>query len=250
MITEHGQYLKTGRNQRRIIAGRFKAPAVVENRYALKLRRVLQAIHAEYARSLDLRQDAYNKHSGTLDVLGVRVLAAIRKPVGDAFDEMTLGVKRANKLALSGIGVSDLRMSAEIKKYRDANIALMENAARAYAQQVRDVLEDPDVHGKRVEVLAKEIQARGSVSESRAELIARDQTLKLNGQINQTRQENAGVTQYTWSTSHDERVRESHRELDGETFLWSNPPEPGHPGQDFQCRCIALPVFDNASDAV
>ncbi len=237
-----------GRGSRRLQAGKLKVPQVIENRYVLKLRKILKAVHKHFLAELTRREDAYNRRTATLQELGIRVVAAIRKPVGEAFDEMAAGVQKANRLALKPIGVSDLRMSAEIQKFRDKNIGYMENAARAYADQVRDLVEDPENFGLRVEDLAEKIRERGDVSESRAELIARDQTLKLNGQINKTRQENAGVTKYVWNTSHDERVRDSHRELDGQTFSWLDPPEPGHPGDDFQCRCIAIPVFEETEE--
>lgn len=81
------------------------------------------------------------------------------------------------------------------------------------------------------------LQERYDVSESRAALIAVDQTNKLNGQLQQANQEALGVTHYIWRTSQDDRVRDSHRELDGQRFSWDDPPEVGHPGQDYRCRC-------------
>lgn len=118
----------------------------------------------------------------------------------------------------------------------------------------------PDTHFKRVEqtvlrgiqagkpnsVIKEEIQKSYKVSESRASLIARDQTAKFNGNLTELRQTEVGVTKYMWSTSGDERVRDSHREKDGVTFSWDDPPsDTGHPGEDYQCRCIAIPVFDD-----
>ena len=85
------------------------------------------------------------------------------------------------------------------------------------------------------------------MSESRAELIARDQTLKLNGAITKARQTSAGVNSYTWNTSHDDRVRESHAALDGQIISWDAPPEAGHPGEDFQCRCVPIPVIEGST---
>lgn len=237
------------RGKRRLIAGRLKVPLVIENRYVLKLRRIMQAVHKEYFKTLELdRQDAYHPKTGHLQVLGTRIQLVIKKPVEEAFDQMAHGIQRANKLALQHIEPNDLRLGAEIQKARDANVQYMRNAARTYADDVAEIMNDPATWGKRVEDIAKDIQERSGVSESKAELIARDQTLKLNGAINKTRQENAGVTKYIWNTSHDERVRESHRELDGQTFSWSDPPEPGHPGEDIQCRCIAIPIFDETEE--
>jgi SPP1 gp7 family putative phage head morphogenesis protein len=130
-----------------------------------------------------------------------------------------------------------------LSKRRNENIQLVEKAQRSYAQSVREIFESPDVNGLRVEELKDRLLARGSISESRAELIARDQTLKLNGAVTQIRQEGSGIESYTWSTSLDERVRDTHVELEGQVFAWSTPPPVGHPGQDFQCRCLAIPVI-------
>jgi SPP1 gp7 family putative phage head morphogenesis protein len=97
------------------------------------------------------------------------------------------------------------------------------------------------------------LESRLEVSASRAELIARDQTLKLNANVTQWRQTEAGVERYIWTTSNDERVREGHADLDGEEFSWDDPPDTGdgernHPGEDFQCRCIAYPVIPELDD--
>lgn len=48
--------------------------------------------------------------------------------------------------------------------------------------------------------------------------------------------------QYIWRTAGDSKVRSSHAERDGKIFSWDNPPEGGHPGEDFGCRCTAEPV--------
>lgn len=92
--------------------------------------------------------------------------------------------------------------------------------------------------------LIAEIQAITEKEKSRAELIARDQLGKLHGQINRRKQESLGIDEYEWETSHDERVRDSHRALQGKVFSWSKPPPEGHPGYPIRCRCIALPVID------
>lgn len=85
-------------------------------------------------------------------------------------------------------------------------------------------------------------------ADARARLIARDQISKYNGQLNQTRQTALGISKYRWVTAGDERVRDSHKDLNNEKFSWDNPPKingrPLHPGEDYQCRCIAQPIFD------
>jgi SPP1 gp7 family putative phage head morphogenesis protein len=137
------------------------------------------------------------------------------------------------------------------------NVNLIETGLRSPApgqrlrpllMDVRETIQRAYREGLRVEVLAQELRDRYHVSNSRAELIARDQILKANSSINRHRQKSAGVTQYIWETAGDERVRETHAALDGSIQSWDTPPEvaPGryeHPGGDYQCRCVAIPVI-------
>jgi len=83
------------------------------------------------------------------------------------------------------------------------------------------------------------------VTDRRAMLIARDQISKHNGALTRARMQGAGIARYQWSSSKDERVRTSHSTLEGRVFSWDRPPPVGHPGEDIQCRCVALPVFDD-----
>jgi SPP1 gp7 family putative phage head morphogenesis protein len=96
----------------------------------------------------------------------------------------------------------------------------------------------------RWESLVEAIKESGDVADSRAKLIARDQTSKINGAFTSVRQQSLGITKFVWQTAQDERVREEHADLDGEEYLWSEPPKEGMPGEAVNCRCIALPVFE------
>lgn len=79
---------------------------------------------------------------------------------------------------------------------------------------------------------------------NRAALIGRDQVGKLNGRIAEYQQRQLGVEEYVWVTAGDERVRPSHRALNGHKIKWKEPPPEGHPGYPIQCRCIADPIID------
>lgn len=88
------------------------------------------------------------------------------------------------------------------------------------------------------------------INRNRARLIARDQASKLNGAMNQFRQEQAGVTHYKWSTTIDGRERPEHHARNGRVFAWARPPSDGHPGRAINCRCRALAVLiDDEADA-
>ena len=101
----------------------------------------------------------------------------------------------------------------------------------------------------RAEEIAKEIARSGEVTESRAMTIARTETTRGATAFTQARAEAIGSTSYIWRTVHDGRVRESHRKLDGKTFQWGSPPiagengERAQPGEIYNCRCRAEPVF-------
>ncbi len=196
------------------------------------------------------RTDASRPLPSEFEVHFARIIAAVPSAVARLFGRMAEDVSESNgdALAVVGINANAMGISATISQARDENIRLVEKALRAYAKDVRAVFDDPEANTWRVEELQARLLERGNVSVSRAELIARDQTLKTNAAITQTRQVQAGVEYYEWSTSLDERVRDEHRALEGQRFAWNNPPSVGHPGEDFQCRCVAIPVIPEADE--
>jgi len=229
----------------RLARGMTKTKAV-EERYVRSLQSIMRQIHKAYEAVL-IKQDALDN---SFDMLGTRIMAAIPAAVTTAYGTMSAGTNVANKQALSVVGITpnDAGIGAHIVAARDANIRLVESAHQAYAADVRAIFSDPENYGRSQDELRKLLVERGNVSESRAALIARDQTLKLNGQMMKVRQQNAGITSYTWSTSGDDRVRDEHAALEGEQFDWTSPPAPGHPGEDIQCRCVAIPFVEEFAD--
>lgn len=134
--------------------------------------------------------------------------------------------------------------------FRRENVRLIGSVLDDQISEVSELVRDAVRTGRRVEDLAEDIEARFGVSTSRARLIARDQVLKANSAMTQTRMTAAGVSRYRWSTSRDERVRPMHRELEGQIFNWSDPPitnekgDRNHPGEDINCRCVPVAVLD------
>lgn len=57
---------------------------------------------------------------------------------------------------------------------------------------------------------------------------------------------------YVWKAVGDSKTRSSHSERDGQVFCWDNPPEGGHPSEDYNCRCKAVayePPKDKQNEA-
>ena len=65
--------------------------------------------------------------------------------------------------------------------------------------------------------------------------------------INELRQRGLGIRQYVWRSRDDGKVRSSHAHYDDQVFSWDDPPEGGHPGQAFNCRCHAEPYVQDQS---
>lgn len=132
------------------------------------------------------------------------------------------------------------------------NVTLIKSIPSAFLDELGKRVAKGLADGERPETLSKYIQERFAVAESRANLIARDQIGKLNGDLNQVRMRDLGLDRYIWRTMKDERVRDSHADRDGEVFKWSDPPgdpsDPssyGHPGEPIMCRCFAEPFLDD-----
>ncbi len=160
--------------------------------------------------------------------------------------------KSADELRVNGVPTRTVLTGAERLQadWLRANTDLIK-AESDLRRRVERVLQDPLNEGRSVADLSRLLQEQAGYSQSRAELTARDQTLKMYGQIQGLRQTNAGITRYVWTTSLDERVRPDHADLDGSVQQWDAPPvvdqrtgRRGHPGIDFQCRCTAVPVLD------
>lgn len=117
--------------------------------------------------------------------------------------------------------------------------------------------------GDRVKGITEIVEDVANDADVNAKRIARDQINKMNAAFNQTRQREVGIRRYIWQTAGNERVRgnpggyypnaeSNHYELDGQEFSWDEPGPcrgsidgaPCYPGQDIQCNCTAIPVFD------
>lgn len=137
------------------------------------------------------------------------------------------------------------------------NVELIESIPAELLDQVEEVVRPVVSTGVRVEELMKRVRERFEVSDNRAQLIARDQVGKYNGELARERAQSLGVATYVWSTSKDQRVRSDHGDLEGTVQKYAEPPvvdartgRTGNPGDDYQCRCQALPQVAALLDAL
>lgn len=180
---------------------------------------------------------------------------------GGTVEKVGQDVSRHGKNEIDRIGVklsktASIRVEPAIAKqlpvWRRENVALIKTLFGREKTTLEGLLADGA--GRRYETLARDIEARFGIATRHAELIARDQTNKLNSRISQQRMVAAGITSYRWTTAGDERVRPMHDDLDGEEFEFDDPPvtndngDTNNPGEDYQCRCVPFPILPELGD--
>ena len=240
--------------QQRLLADAMRVPLRIQTSYEVALRRIAGGIIQSH-RDAALAQWKSRHDAKGLDRIGQSITVAVGEETNTAFVTMAWSVAKHAKKALQPITPRLMGLEPQIAIARDTNIRLVEDAGRSYSQAVRQIIDDPNNFGVRVEDIADQLESAGVKLKGRATLIARDQTLKLNGKINETQQRMVGVSQYIWSGINDGRERPGHIALNGTTQSWDSPPDTGdgelnHPGEDYQCRCVAIPIFaeDSAPD--
>ena len=93
--------------------------------------------------------------------------------------------------------------------------------------------------------VAREIRKVAGIGQRRAELIASDQLQKLTGRLDQSRQEQLGLTSFEWAHSHKLHPRAEHVARDGKVYRWDSPVgKDDPPGRAIRCGCRARAVLD------
>lgn len=117
--------------------------------------------------------------------------------------------------------------------------------------KLREQIQPHVMAGGRAEGLVKVIEDNYGVAARKAKFLARQETALLMAKFQETRYSDIGITKYRWSTAHDARVRHDHHELNGKVYRFDSPPVTNkkngarnNPGQDFNCRCVAIPIVE------
>lgn len=155
-----------------------------------------------------------------------------------------------------------LELYKETSEQWRKDIAEQLSSLPAYAKQYKkDILRDCRKKGKSKQETRRELNTKLAAQRRQAKARSVASVANLFGDLSRLQQKDAGCKKYTWRTQRDNRVRSCHRALDGKIFSWDNPPmmwrETAHgviytgercnPGEDWGCRCIAIPVFEISS---
>lgn len=265
--------LNTGQRPRLRLRGRMARqpfPADVELAYFANVRSLLVRLHDDVRARLYTRMPAIvaearriHGHRDSPSDDARRIVAGLRVSADGIFTDEKLfnlagnigaRTSEANKRSLgrqlkNALGVeiplNDRNIGERLREFTTENVSLVTSIPREYLGQLEKEIVSSLSSGERWEEMAKSLEERFGVAESRAQLIARDQVGKFFGAVNQARQENLGISRYRWRGVMDNRERDEHVLREGEIFSWDDAPEDGHPGEPINCRCGADPVLED-----
>lgn len=137
------------------------------------------------------------------------------------------------------------------------NASLIKTLPSDVAEKVVQDISENALKGARAESIEKVIRDKTDQhARASARLIARTETAKTQSALTKARCEQIGLKWYIWRTALDgNRVRLSHRIMEGVLVNWNNPPSPEefvgedsvghyHAGNIWNCRCYSEPVLE------
>jgi SPP1 gp7 family putative phage head morphogenesis protein len=195
---------------------------------------------SDYAKRMQILIDQSKKQ------LKPRNLEELARAFAQRADDHNRTQVRAQVKAATGVDVftREPNLKPIFDTFAQRNVTLVEDLTNNAANRLQNSVMRAIQLAQTNEQLAEQITKDLKTDDDRALKIARDQIGSLYGQINATRQQTLGITKFIWRTSHDERVRSEHEELDGQEFEYTDPPGEGLPGEPIMCRCYAEPVID------
>lgn len=180
------------------------------------------------------------------------------------FDSALFKVEKEFKKSVKGITVApSLTQEQRIiiaEEYTDNLKLKVQDWTGKQVTKLRALVQERTFSGLRREGLIGEIMDNYGASYDKAKFLAKQETSLLMAKFKETRYQEAGVNFYKWrsvagSAKHPVRPRHkflSEESLKGKLFKFDDPPittEPGapvrrnNPGEDYGCRCTAVPVI-------
>lgn len=142
-----------------------------------------------------------------------------------------------------------------VKEQIERNSKLIKSMPKSIREEITEHIAKETLKGRRSEYIIEDLKEKfPTMSESKAKVIARTEVSKTSTALTKARCDNMGINWYIWRTSEDQRVRDSHSDMDDVLICWDNPPNPEklskvksrlgyyHAGCCPNCRCYPEPV--------
>ena len=243
-------------------------PSNLESEYEAAVEKMIELIDKEYLQALKkLKPDTFEQRiNQSIFSKARKMLADIRKRIDkkrivramektiknvmkDIDRIVSKNVRSLFRQAKQEIPETVLtRESVEAEAAVRDNVALIGAIKNKHSENLEKVITKSLIGGFDPKIIEEEIEAQSKRGKAYATFVARDQISKAAGSINRERQRSSGIPGYRWVATKDPpRVRPSHLAQDGHFYQWDKPPLVGgkrlHPGEDFQCRCVAVASF-------
>ena len=248
-----------------------RLPAIVDGANALKNPIAVNAI------SDSINNDQFEEEIDTMMDDYELLLLILLIPFPQAMERVSQDVSSFNdrqwkKIVKHSLGIdlfkSEPWLSSELASFVSVNLALMNKLKNDIIADIKSIINTFIRQGKKTIDIQRQItvgtQGKKGIfhkGKNRAILIGRDQTEKLNGELQKIRQTEFGVTQFIWNTRRDDRVRDMHVPLEGKICSWKNSTiyftadgqrrsrnsinaTLAQPGEDINCRCSGGPLFN------
>lgn len=198
------------------------------------------------------------------NALRAKFQAAFARRAQSLADRFARDTDAASRAALNisltelsgGISLKTSVLTPEIREIVKAgiaeNVGLIRSIPDQYFLRIQGSIMRNIQQGDGMAGILRTVTNIGLVTESRAALIARDQTSKATTALNAARLKALNVPKFEWVHSGGgKEPRKLHQELSGRVFRLDDPPiidektgERGLPGQLINCRCRMAPVVD------
>lgn len=192
------------------------------------------------------------------------VYSAVRRMVTPIAVQNMRTWRMAAKKATKNPGLYRMLMSeinqglkSDIEIQIEENASLIKTLPTDVAKKVTKDISDMALKGMRASEIAKVIREQtDKYSRASAKLIARTEVSKTTTALTKARCDNLDLHWYVWRTMEDgDRVRKSHRIMEGVLVNWNEPPSPEalageksvgnyHAGNIWNCRCYPEPLIE------
>jgi SPP1 gp7 family putative phage head morphogenesis protein len=159
-----------------------------------------------------------------------------------------------NLQAVQGIKTSDLIDNENLQEYMDnaisENVNLIKSMDNAIFDDIKNIV-SKNVSGMiDKKQLTEKLLELGAKNEEKARQIAIDQTNKISENMNKQRSIGLGSKKFMWQSTGKNTVRSEHAQYDGKIFTWEKGAGPRgiRPGEDVNCQCTAIAIFDDEEE--
>lgn len=216
---------------------------------------VLPVVERELAQKRAAERITGDIDSATFDrikqlgqALGVLASDTVNRILGLEARRHTETFMRQAKATL-GIDLTSVVRLGDLEEYLETaatrSAGLIRGLSEGTIQRVQTTVTNAVLNGIPAADLRKKLTEDFNFSDKRAKVIARDQIAKTTSDLNRIRHTQAGLDDYFWRTSKDERVRPRHQHCDGKQYKYGKPTDAEEglpPGQPILCRCIAQAI--------